>query len=133
MGAILKMRFLRNLYEPTCRITDSASMTNTPPIKGKDTVLERKIAVKKLDPVVDRESLSNRHERVGGDAHWGFSLRSLQDRVAPNDRASRRCAARARVSAFGDADAAQPRPDRDRPAAGARRRPGKPRDQGEAG
>src|SRR5579864_5007345 len=31
------MRFLRSLYDPTCRITDTASMTNTPPMKGSSS------------------------------------------------------------------------------------------------
>src|SRR6202521_44433 len=34
MGAILKIRFLRSLYDPTCKMTDIASITNTPPING---------------------------------------------------------------------------------------------------
>src|ERR1700692_3426226 len=37
MGAILKIRFLRSLYDPTCRITDTASITNTPPINGNNS------------------------------------------------------------------------------------------------
>src|SRR5271155_5846567 len=37
MGAILKIRFLRSLYDPTCRITDTASITNTPPINGSNS------------------------------------------------------------------------------------------------
>src|ERR1700691_3870778 len=31
------MRFLRSLYDPTCRITDIASITNTPPINGSSS------------------------------------------------------------------------------------------------
>src|SRR5260221_11874234 len=31
------MRFLRSLYEPTCRITESASMTKMPPMNGSNS------------------------------------------------------------------------------------------------
>src|ERR1700688_1940072 len=34
MGAILNILFLRSLYDPTCKMTDIASITNTPPING---------------------------------------------------------------------------------------------------
>jgi hypothetical protein len=52
MGDILKMRFLRSLKLPTCRITDIASITKTPPmITSSSSCLVQMAAVPSAPPI----------------------------------------------------------------------------------
>src|SRR5205807_8911446 len=59
------MRFLRSLYDPTCRITDSASITKIPPMKGKSNSCLIITATVPIAPPKAREPTSPMNTSAG--------------------------------------------------------------------
>ena len=64
MGDILKMRFLRSLKLPTCRMTDIASITKMPPKMTSNNSCLVQIAAVQQRVDVKRDSLRVEEEAV---------------------------------------------------------------------